>query len=138
MQLTHAWRYFELHANQRLSLIRYYILLYTLYISGCGYFFVRSANKAVQLPDLITPISIAFICITIIFYILDNRNRQLIKLAEASLIEREKEIGFKDPHNIFTIDEQTSSKSNKLRHTDCFRALFLIAMTTALMITFLL
>lgn len=138
LQLLHAREYFEFHANQRISLFRYYIVLYTLYITGCGYFFARSTDPNSHLPDLITPISIAFICITIIFYIIDNRNRQLIKLSEKALRNCEKELEFQAPYNIFTIEEQTSSKSNKLRHTDCFRAFYLITVTTALLIIFLL
>lgn len=138
LQLIHAREYFGFHASQRISLFRYYIVLYTIYISGCGYFFTKTTDPNSHLPDLITPISIAFICITVLFYIIDNRNRQLIKLSEKALRSCEKELKFQDPRNIFTIEERTSSKSNKLRHTDCFIAFYLITVTTALLIIFLL
>lgn len=36
-----AWEYFELHANQRISLFRFYILIFSLYISTKGYLIMQ-------------------------------------------------------------------------------------------------
>jgi hypothetical protein len=133
MRLDHAWRYFELHANQRISLIRYYIIFYSLYLSGCGYLFVQH-DWIINHSTIIKPLSFVFIIITVIFYILDNRNRTLIHIAEKSLRELEKEMGYQNPYNIFTVENEPSSQGKTVGHTDCFRALFILGTITAMII----
>lgn len=134
LRLNYAWRYFELHANQRISLIRYYIALYSLYISACGYIFVSPSLMSITGTKIIMSLSIIFMLLTFMFYLLDHRNRALIHFAEDSLRQYENEMGFHEPHNIFTIEKRDADSSNKFRHTDCFNMLFLIGVSTAIII----
>jgi hypothetical protein len=130
--INHSWRYFELHATQRISLIRYYIGIYSLYISACGYMLFHDAFLNSNDKYIIFALSILILIITTIFYLLDRRNRDLIHLAEESLRQYEFEMGFQNPHNIFTLEDVVSRQESKFRHTHCFNALFLVGIISAL------
>lgn len=130
----HAWRYFELHANQRISLIKYYIGIYSLYITASGYILFHDTDVSDGDKSIVLLLSVFIIVITMVFYCLDQRNRDLIHFAEDSLKDYEKEIGFKKPHNIFTIEDSDAKKNYKFRHTHCFNSLFIIGAVTALVL----
>ncbi len=125
----YAWRYFQLHAAQRISLIRYYIVVLSIYITGSGYFLVKFSLASHTEEIGLIFFSIFFILLTIIFWLLDNRNRTLIHLAENSLRSYEKNCEFEREHKIF-IREKSSSQCS-IRHTCCFKALFILAILSA-------
>ncbi len=127
----HGWRYFELHANQRISLFRYYIIFFSLYVTGVGFLLIKSSNLPCKTEnEFITIASIIFILITIIFWLLDCRNRKLIHIAEASLRKFEDVHSLNLSFKIFTKEKKVSSNT-WIRHTCCFSALFIIAIGSA-------
>lgn len=128
----HAWRYFELHATQRISLIRYYIIVLSLYVTGAGYLVAKFSLESCTEEIGVIFFSAIFIVLTIIFWFLDNRNRRLIHLAEKSLRSHERSSKLEPEHKIF-IREQKISRCS-IRHTHCFRALFILAIISAVVI----
>lgn len=135
----HAWNYFQLHASQRISLIKLFIILLSAYITASGYLIIR-INQSSNIEELsLMFISAIFIAVTVIFFLLDRRNRKLIHIAEDSLRELEK-LHLKntgdDVHQIFIREKYFSDNCCSPRHTSCFSALFLIAIASSLFIYF--
>ena len=130
--LDHAWKYFELHANQRISLIRFFIILLSLYVTGSAYLIAKINDKGCIEEYGVIFFSIGFFFITIIFWFLDSRNRKLIHIAECSLRKYEEDNIIQYRHKIFNREKDTSCYS--IRHTHCFRALFVIAIISTFII----
>ena len=79
----HAWKAFQLHAGQRITLFNIYILGF---IAGCaGYFSALQSGRPLT-SALISALGILF---SIVFKMLDARNSHLIKIAEDSIKEQE-------------------------------------------------
>ena len=124
-EFQHAWKYFELHANQRISLFRYFIVFFSLFSTGMSYYLTNSKGN---FHFSILIICILFICIIAIFWCLDERNRTLIHIAESSLRHLEKDDTYQIPYKIFNIEKRIGRDSSYyLRHTICFRALYILA-----------
>jgi phosphotransferase system glucose/maltose/N-acetylglucosamine-specific IIC component len=80
-ELEHVWRYFALHAGQRLSMFNYFLVLFGLTaagLAGC-----LRAEGVLRLAGVLLGASLAAIAYT--FHKLDQRTSFLIKHAEASL-----------------------------------------------------
>ncbi len=80
-KLDYAMRYFELHANQRMSTFNFFIVLNALLITAL----VSTFDKDFIYPGIGHMISISIVYVSIIFWKLDQRVRFLIKHAEKSL-----------------------------------------------------
>ena len=129
----HAWQYFELHAIQRISLIKYYIGLYSLYITASGYIVFHDPIVASGDKFIVTILSIFIILITFVFYLLDQRNRDLIHLAEDSLKKYESDFGFERKHKIFNKEKDEAEEQQKFRHTHCFIMLFSLGVCSSIL-----
>lgn len=75
--INHLWSYFMQHANQRMQLFHFYILLETFLFTGVFTFYGREKSYGICLV-----ISIATILFTLVFLNLDTRTKQLIKNCE--------------------------------------------------------
>lgn len=131
---NHAWRYFELHAGQRISLIRYFVIVLSLYVTGSSYLIAKFSDNGCMEEYSVIIFSGIFILITIIFWLLDNRSRKLIHIAERSLRRYEREGKEDYTHKIFISEKKSACCT--IRHTHCFRALFIIAILSALLIAY--
>ena len=80
----------------------------------------------------------SIILITIIFWLLDNRNRELIKISEKGFCTFEKDQFKKDEKFSYKIfrKEERQSCVNCFRHTLCFKLLYFIAAVSALIIIY--
>lgn len=119
----HAWKYFEFHGNQRITLIRFFVAFITLYLTGVALLSrgFHCFGKSYEIFALI--ISLSFIVGTYIFQQLDLRNRELIKLSENSLVEIENNIeGAPDSARIFRKEKDTDSAY--IGHTAAYRYIF--------------
>jgi hypothetical protein len=141
LELDHAWRYFELHANQRISLFRYYVVIFSLYITGIGFMLirfdhlVRSSGKASSVEEIFVIIfSAIFMIITLIFFHLDQRNRDLIHLSEDALVQLENNFNFTDEIKIFNREKVSSDNCSCYKHTKCFNSFFLLSIISAVFI----
>lgn len=134
--MSYIMKYFELHANQRIMLFRFYIVFATIFIYGLGYLAIRFPRKGDDEEWLAILISVCFVVVTCIFRKLDMRNRQLIHNAEDALellennfdsIVKVENKSFKDVEKIkiFTYEHsQMKSGQACMGHTDCFKWIY--------------
>jgi hypothetical protein len=83
--LEHAWRYFAIHAQQRLSLFNYFLLASGSVAAGLAACLQRSGLFQV----LGTALGALLTLISFIFWKLDQRSSFLVKHAEDALAELE-------------------------------------------------
>ncbi len=142
--LEHAWRYFELHANQRIMLFRFYVAFLGIFIIASGFLMLRFSFPGIAAEIGAFILSVALIFVTAVFWGLDSRNRTLIHLAEKAFREElEKHPQFKIDSKkeenlfytkIFTAEKKTNSC---ITHTRCFSALFIGAIVAAVIYIFI-
>ena len=77
--LTHAWDWFEFHANQRLTMIRFYLTVAGAIGTGAGYAFIQHEYFLSAL--MCTLGTVASLC----FMRLDKRVSDLVKIGERAL-----------------------------------------------------
>ncbi len=83
--LDHAWRYFALHAQQRMSVFNFFIVLSGILATGIGAGF--QAGKT--MGPVVIILGILLTLFSIVFYRLDERGSELVKLAESALLAGE-------------------------------------------------
>ncbi|MGO9571874.1 MAG: hypothetical protein ACLP5H_30485 [Desulfomonilaceae bacterium] len=76
-----AWNYFSVHAGQRLTTFNFYIVISALLSTGL----LTTFNKDYQSPLLGLLVGSFLPLFSFVFYKLDERNRELIRGAEAAL-----------------------------------------------------
>jgi hypothetical protein len=81
----HAWKYFELHANQRMSTFNFFLILSGLALAGLGA--CIAGGDTLRTPGMVLGLSLTVI--SAIFYKLDERVSFLVKRAERALAELE-------------------------------------------------
>ncbi|MBE5254067.1 hypothetical protein [Mixta mediterraneensis] len=121
----HAWKYFELHSQQRMTVFNFYITVTTLLVAGGGAC-LQQSGKLVYLTSVFG-FFISFM--TLIFYKLDARVSFLIKNAELAL--KEIEACFDKPAvKIFTQDATSPHLNVNIfsmwSYGKCFRLAFYI------------
>lgn len=132
-----AWKYFGLHAEQRLKTFHFFLILAAL-ISGAV------ATIAKDGKSFLAAAAISFLlpCLSFIFWKLDTRNKQFIKHAEDAIKLIEQESGLPDdgdePHRLklFLHEEYVSKSlvrmpkappwSAHFSYSTCFKVLFLL------------
>ncbi|WP_120430884.1 hypothetical protein [Acinetobacter baylyi] len=85
-ELEHLWKYFEIHSNQRMSLINYYFFISVAMLTGLGVI-LQSTDKNFSILGGF--ISIIIILTSFIFWKLDQRTSYLIKFVEERMSEYE-------------------------------------------------
>lgn len=129
----YAWRYFELHANQRISLFRNFVFILTVYITGIGLLITNFHDSSCIEEIAAFSLSVVFIFVSIIFYLLDARNRHLIHIAERSLRKHEDaDTTINKTHKIFLREKRKCFCGP--RHTLCFKILFGTAIAAAILV----
>ncbi len=158
----HAWDYFSLHANQRISVFKTYIVIFALFITSSGFMIIRYPSSTLVDEILEIGLCIIFIFLSGIFYLLDCRNRRLIKMAEEALvgiencqmkkeqqsrdqsdnksseesIEQNYKKRYKIPIEYLFMKEDNDAKNTFFRHTACFRIIFCVAVFLAIILIF--
>jgi hypothetical protein len=133
----HAWSYFVLHADQRLRTFDFYLVLSTL-IAGAMLSFMKSGIPRIQTAILATTLPF----ISFVFWKLDIRNKQLVKLAEEAIKHVERESGLADdgeaPHRLklFLYEEYATAKLKRFpkmwpwkahfSYSTCFNLVFFV------------
>ena len=132
---NYIWKYFQLHAGQRLTTFNFYLVISTLFTSG---YFIAFKD----IPILSLFLSFILIALSFIFWKLDSRNKQLIRNAENGLKEIEKqdnlEVKINDIHilNVFSYEQKQTEilRGEKtfwpwkrlFTYSTCFNAVFII------------
>ena len=83
--LEHAWRYFELHAKQRMSTFNFYVVLSGLVTAGLAVSF--RGPGVLHLIGVASGMALALF--SFVFWKLDQRVAFLVKHAENALVELE-------------------------------------------------
>jgi hypothetical protein len=83
--LDHVWRYFQLHATQRMSVFNFFLVLSSLAVAGLAASLSRSGP-----PPLAGVVLGGFLAlVSFVFWKLDQRTALLVKHAESALSELE-------------------------------------------------
>ena len=153
----HLWDYFELHAKQRIILFRYYTTVLALFTTGTGgLFYLMIQYPHVTVLEEMTGmlLCLIFIWLSIVFQMLDKRNRQLIHNAERKLQqwecqeidrmpvsdETEKKMEKNSSNNcnlygIFSIEKkQKCEGESEVGHTACFKMIFISGYIVAVIV----
>lgn len=77
----HLWEYFKIHADQRMAIFNFYIVISTLLTTGV----IGSFHKDFNFPIIGAWLSLMIISISFLFWKLECRNRQLIHLSEEGI-----------------------------------------------------
>ncbi|MBS4050752.1 MAG: hypothetical protein KGZ69_06075 [Methylomonas sp.] len=75
----YSWKYFQLHADQRLKALQFYVAISGVTIAGLA----TSFSGATYLTTL--AVSVVGMVVTIVFFRIDRRTAQLIKVGENGL-----------------------------------------------------
>lgn len=90
--LEHAWRYFEMHAAQRITVFNFFVATSGLLIAGLV-FALRAGKSASSLG---IAAGLALMALSFIFWKLDHRVSSMIKVSE-SIISKIEESAITDP-----------------------------------------
>lgn len=121
--MDHAWRYFELHAQQRMTVFNFYLAISGLIAAGVGVCLQQGTKFSV----LASMLGLFLALITFIFWKLDQRVSEMIKTAESALIQVESATGTNEM-KIFSRDPQAlpaGTGSKIWTYGRCFRVSFL-------------
>lgn len=140
------WQFFEFHANQRLTVFRFFIVLAGVIVSGIFTIFVNfsktkpryAAAFDIEPIDISTNeillilfvLSFLLLIITIVFWILDNRNAKLIDLSKKEIINLENTHDLK--YKLFNIIEGDTVNEKRIRFKHCFYVMYLLFILTSL------
>jgi len=129
----YAWKYFALHASQRMSLFNFFVAcsaIVTAALFGTFHEKIRAYGIGIALGVLLPVISF-------VFWKLDQRVSFLIKHAEAALKHLEREFISDGQHvtKLFTLEEELTKQKKErafrwsvechMTYSCCFRVVFL-------------
>ncbi|MBD8184378.1 hypothetical protein [Pantoea agglomerans] len=120
-----AWKYFEIHTSQRMTVFNFYIAIIGLLGAASGICIQQGGDY----KYLTSAIGLSISLISLIFYKLDERVSLLIKRSEKVLVKIEGELN-KPSYFIFThdLDDVTlnSSLLSPWTYGKCFRISFFL------------
>ena len=105
----HAWSYFQLHSQQRITLFNYYITISTIICTAIGYCYQSTAREEYLKIGIF--LSIFLLILTFIFWKFDQRTSFLIKHSERILKEIEAE-NFETSLYLFKVESESVLKEN--------------------------
>lgn len=86
--MEHAWRYFALHAGQRLSMLNFFVVIFGLIAAGLA----AALQASPRLSFVAIALGVLLSVLSFVFWKLDQRTSFMIKHAEDVLSEREKHL----------------------------------------------
>ncbi|GAN27681.1 hypothetical protein lpymg_02583 [Legionella pneumophila] len=136
------FKYFELHANQRINMFRFYSAFIVLYLYGDGYISTHLEKTSYRDEAAGIIVSILFIFITTIFSSLDKRNRAILGNSRAAICYLETKYSYKTiPANelhqiqIFHLDDKDKkTQHHSITHTKCFKRIFWVGYGLSLIV----
>ena len=107
----YAWGYFELHANQRMSVFKFFVTLATFMVAGLSAAFVQGSQAVSVLFGLLLLVT------SFVFCKLDERTRFLIKNSEGALRLLERQLFDVERLQLFEFEEHRTEtlRSTKYR-----------------------
>ena len=124
--LEFSWKWFEFYAKQRTTMFNFYVVIAAIFLNGIILSKIHIDKISTETPIFL---SIFAVIISIIFMLLDYRNRQLLDMGEALILYSEKKHIFGtdivEEKLGFMLSEELNGK-NKPRLSNCIRHKFLI------------
>lgn len=129
-KLEHAWRYFALHAAQRIKVFNFFLFLFGLASAGLAGCIQRGGN----LLPIGGLIGVVLVVLAFTFWKLDQRTAFLVKHAEEALKKLEVRL-FLEDERLFTSEPTHTKNSRALQstvnsvwsYTRCFGLVFIFA-----------
>jgi hypothetical protein len=124
--LDQAWKYFSLHADQRLKTFNFYLILCTI-IAGGLLALIKDAHD----PRIGIPVALLMPALSFVFWKLDTRNRQLIDYSQNALMFFEDDPTLKGPDGaphvtqILLFENHYTGLNRPWTYRKCFNAVFL-------------
>lgn len=118
LALSRASLWFQIHADQRMKLIGFYIVLLAGLITG----FATALDNEQYLWLYV--ITVILFVLTFAFKCLDQRVACLLKDAESALDEIEQEIAAHTPLSLIRLTRAAEKKSRKLSYRQAFNLVF--------------
>jgi hypothetical protein len=109
---NYAWGYFSYHADQRMKTFNFFLVAAGLFAGG-----ITTLLRDGGDPRWVCPLGIVLSLLSLIFWKLDQRNRQLVRNAEAAIkhLDSLHELPYQDgaPHvlHIFERDDHFSERA---------------------------
>lgn len=104
-----AWKYFQQHAQQRISYFNFFVLFSTILLTGFfTLFFNSSCDITIGMPIEIIESFLAFI-----FWKIDKRNQHLTHIAEEVIRRIESKSPAIKEYAVFTIEEADRQNEKK-------------------------
>ena len=119
----YAWKYFSLHAEQRLKTFHFFIVLSAI-ISGA----ILTIYKDIDNVSYVAPMLYLLSFLTFIFWKLDQRNKELIKRGESALKAIENNIELTDDKMktvcLFSSEATKTATKKRFPNVSIFKAHF--------------
>ena len=129
----YAWKYFSLHAAQRLTTFNFYVTISTLIIGAA----VTLRKEHVAFRELL-PLAVLLAFVSVIFWGLDQRNRQLVKNGEKALKYLDSLWGIggheAEVMKIIECDEFRCKHRIGWRYSTAFNAIFVVFFASGLIL----
>lgn len=93
MRFELAWRHFDFHAKQRTQMFHFFIILTPFLFGGCFILF-KEREIVGSWPPIIAALSGGFLAL--LFFFLDQRNKQLYRVSQGALRLLEGQLLFAD------------------------------------------
>ncbi len=105
--LGHAWDWFSLHANQRLLMLRFYLSLNSAILAGVGAAYANNFYLGAWVASFLSFV------ITLIFFGIDVRTKNLIVVSEAALLKLQEALSKKSGVNELELQRISDQKKHK-------------------------
>jgi hypothetical protein len=122
--LGHAWDWFKCHADQRIALFRFYVIVMGGLAAAAGLLHQQKEHMLSAVLSLFA----AFVCLC--FARLDGRTSDLVKLAECALISEQRRLSISTGNDGFNIVEEARKLKRRWPYTyrQCIQALLFAAL----------
>ncbi|WP_281893427.1 hypothetical protein [Pseudomonas atacamensis] len=132
--LEHAWKYFELHAQQRMTVFNFFLAISGLISAGIG----AGLQQGDKFSVLVCLLGGFLFFISFLFWKLDQRVSIMIKASEDAIIAVEK-IAVVNEASIFSSEKPLKSSFGVISvwsYGRCFRTCFILVAFTGLLSVF--
>ncbi len=123
----HAWKYFELHAHQRIAVFNFFLVISGTLAAGMAA--TLQGSQRFSALGVLLGVLLAFV--SFLFWKLDQRVSFLVKHAEASLVQiegffpvAEAQVFMHEPSKTTTAQQQSSWWARQWSYGRVFRVLF--------------
>lgn len=121
--LNHAWDWFKYHADQRLMLIRYYLIM----VGALGGGYLAALKDGLYAISIVVAIFGAVV--SVLFERLDQRVSDLVKVGEAAMAKEEEALARRTGYDEIKIVERADIGAHK--SLGSFRKIFRVMFRTA-------